>query len=244
MVQVLIRQPPVYSMTTTESIDENLASLVAKTVAEKLTAEAITEAVEARVSKLVEGAVESALGRYGEIGKLIEAKVSDALRVDRLDLPAYGDTVATILRKQIDARVSDLIAGQLSKDMDALLSLAPKEVKLSEIAQEMLDDHSSEYGENLITVIVHEPDWSTTSKWVYLDPREHYTERDKHRCAFSFAVNEDGSIFGASLEGKEVKPGSHIGRSYGFAQKLRAYVACGTRIILDEDEVSTGKGDY
>jgi hypothetical protein len=37
---------------------------------------------------------------------------------------------------------------------------------------------------------------------------------------------------------------SWIGRAHGLEQKLRAYVACGTKIVVDEDCVVTSVGDY
>lgn len=231
-----IMHPPVNSMT-----DQNLGDLISASVAKNLDAAFVEKEVEARINKLIVEAVDNALRSWSDTGKLIHKAVEEALRVDRLDLPSYGSTVAVILKEQIEAKVADLVAGQLSKDMSELLSLAPAEVKLSAIADALLEENEGEYGE-LISVIVETSGYGTS--WVYLDGGEVYTERDKYKCEHRLGVDKDGKIFSATIGGKDVKTSKHIGRSYGIEQKLRAYVACGTKLILDEDFVSRGKGDY
>jgi len=54
-----------------------------------------------------------------------------------------GHTAAALTPDRDDdpARLSEVIAGRLAADMDELLRLAPKEVKLSEIAAWMREMH-------------------------------------------------------------------------------------------------------
>lgn len=226
-------------MGTDDTLD--LGALVSQRVAEKLNAEFVEKAVDARVDELVANAVRDALQSYSDTGKLVREAVSNALRVNNLDLPAYGGTVAQILKTQIEAKVAELVAGRLAADMDELLSLAPKEIKLSEIADAMREQHDGEaYGE-VITVIVGDNRYGST--WVYLDDREVRSEREKHICPHQLLIGEDGVICAGRIGGSDVKAGNDIGRFYGLDQKLRAYVACGTKIILDEDDVVTSVGD-
>lgn len=221
----------------------NLGELISQKVAAQLDAAFVEKEVETRVSKLVVEAVSNALRSYGETGKLIEKAVEDALRVSHIDLPSYGHVVTQILQVQIESRVAELVAGRLSQDMEALLSLAPKEIKLSQIAKDMVDEgsHGVEYGE-AITVIVERTEYR--SVWVYLDEQEHHEDRDKYKCRHSMLLSEDGTISSATVDKRPLRDTSHIGRSYGLDQKLRAYVACGTKIILDEDAVVVTVGDY
>lgn len=219
----------------------NLGEAVSRAVAEKLSAAFVEKEVETRIGKLVVEAVDTALRSYSETGKLIREAVEAALRVDRLDLPSYGSIVSGMLKEQIEARVSELVAGRLAADMEELLSLAPKEVKLSEIAKQMIEqgDHGVEYGEAITVIVDRERRYG--SIWVYLDETTALSDADKHRCRHRFLVREDGTIAAATVEGRNSK---QIGVSYGIDQKLRSYVACGTKIILDEDNVSIGIGDY
>lgn len=225
------------------SEDLNLGAAISRAVAAKLDAEFIEKEVETRVGRLVVEAVDRALRSYSDTGRMIEEKVEEALRVNDLDLPSYGAVVAQMLKTQIEAKVSEVVAGKLSQDMDELLKLAPKEIRLSEIAAEMLKGHRDDgaWGE-LITVIVEHSDH--IGAWVYLDEEEVLKESDKHRCRYRLGIDPAGKIFSASIWGLEMKERNYIGRSYGFEQKLRSYVACGTKIILDEEFVETGIGDY
>lgn len=219
----------------------NIGAAVSEAVASLLTPEFIEKQVNARVEKLVTEAVDSALRSYSDTGKMITKAVEDALRVDRIDLPSYGQTVAKMLKAQIESRVSDLVAGKLAMDMEELLSLAPKEVKLSEISSAMLERREDEYGP-CITVIVHRSEYGST--WLHLDEDNHYDEHDRHKADIQLLLSDDGTIFDAKIHGRSMKDARHFGRAYGLEQKLRAYSACGTKIILDEDYVSISKGDY
>lgn len=242
---MLTRQPSVYSMTTNEStIDLHLGDTISKAVAAKLTPDFVEKQVLARVDKLIADAVDSALQTYSPTGKVIRHAVEQALKVDSLDLPSYGVAVSAMLREQIQALVSPLIAGRLAQDMEELLKLAPAEVKLSDIANAMLEEHDEDaYGE-LITVIVEPNQYSSGGYWIYLDADEVRKDHEKYACAHRLGVDGDGKIYGATIAGADTKKSTRIGRAYGFEQKLRAYVACGTKLIIDEDYVSRGKGDY
>lgn len=222
--------------------DENLASLISAAVSAKMTPEFIEKEVNTRVEKLVIESIDRALRSYSDTGKQIERAVEEALRVGDLDLPSYGSTVTAILKAQIEARVSEVVAGRLSEDMAELLSLAPKEVKLSQIAEDMIRSHKEDgaYGD-VITVHVERNEYG--SSWVYLDEEEHYYPHDKYRCAHSLLVSQDGKISSATIDKKPLKDTNHVGRSYGLAQKIRAWVACGTKIELDTDYVCVSVGD-
>ena len=220
----------------------DLGKIVSEAVAARMTPEFVEQEVNARVDKLIAEAVDRALRSYSDTGQLIQKAVEDALRVDAIDLPNYGHIVCGILKTQIESRVAPLVSGQLTKDMEELLSLAPKEVRLSELAELMLRRHEGEgYGE-VITVIVGENRYSST--WVYLDEDHHYGAHDKYKCAHSLLVRDDGTISSATLGGRTLTDQNHIGRSYGLEQRIRAMVACGSKLILDEDAVATSIGDF
>jgi hypothetical protein len=223
--------------------DFNIGDLISATVAKQLDAAFVEKEVETRVSKLVIEAVDRALRGYSDTAKLIEKAVEDALRVDRLDLPSYGTVVATILQTQIERRVNELIGSRLAADMNDLLKLAPKTVKLSEIAKEMIETrHGDESYGQVITVIVEHSDRGYST--IFLDEEEVIEARDKWKCQHRLAIDPDGTIYNATIANVDLKKATKFGHFYGIDQKLRAYVACGTKIILDEDEVTTTVGDY
>lgn len=220
----------------------DLGELISATVARQLDASFVEKEIETRVSKLVVEAVDRALRGYSETAKLIEKAVEDALRVERLDLPSYGVTVAAILKTQIEAKVSEVVAGTLAAEMDELLKLAPKTVKLSEIAKEMIEGRISDEGwGEVITVIVERSDRGYCN--IFLDEEEVHEPRDKWKCQHRLAVDDKGSIYSATIANVDLKKATRFGHFYGIDQKLRAYVACGTKILIDEDDVVTTVGE-
>lgn len=227
-----------------KTMSNTLSDTVAAAVAGTITPEFIQTVVTEKAKSLVEDCVKSALGRYSDTGKQIEEAVTEALRVDKLDLPTYGDTVSAMLKAQIEARVTPLLAGQLAADMDELLSLAPKTIKLSEIANQMREPHESDgkYGEVITVHVAHKH--GRSAQWVYLDEENHYERRQEYDCEIGLLISEDGAISAARIGGRDTKQTTWIGRSYGLTQLVRSMVACGTKIEIDEDDVITSVGDY
>lgn len=222
--------------------EQNLTDLISRAVTARMTPEFIEKEVNSRVDKLITEAIDMSLRSYSDTGKLIEAAIADALKVDKLDLPSYGHVVTKMLKAQIENIVAPMVAGRLSADMEELLSLAPKEVTLSGIAKDMLAQHEGEgYGE-VITVIVQRNDYG--SAWVYLDEGHVYSDRDKYQAAVRLLISKDGIVASATINDRDIKKIDHVGRAYGLEQKVRAWVACGTVITLDEDNVVTSVGDY
>lgn len=221
----------------TDTID-----LINKAVAEVMTPDFVKSQVATRVQKLVTEAVDDALRSYSDIGKQIKEAVHASLKVNDLNLPSYGLLVTGMIEKQVKDHAGALIDARLAEDIRELLNIAPAEIKLSQIAKSMIEDrHDDDYGE-VITVIVERNDYGTT--WLYLDEEEHRPSRDKYLCRHSLSLNKDGTISSARLDKRDLKDTHHVGRNYGLPDRIRAYYAAGTKIVLDEDAVVTSVGDY
>jgi hypothetical protein len=221
----------------TDTID-----LINKAVAETMTPEFVKTQVATRVQKLVVEAVDDALRSYSDIGKQIKEAVKASLQVNALNLPSYGLLVTGMIEQQVKDHAGALIDARLAEDIRELLNIAPAEIKLSQIAQDMIEGrHDDGYGE-VITVIVERNEYRST--WLYLDEDEHRPERDKYGCKHRLLLNEDGSISSATIDNRDLKNTQHIGRNWGLGDRIRAYYAAGTRIILDDDAVVTSVGDY
>lgn len=216
--------------------------LINKAVAEIMTPDFVKSQVATRVQKLVVEAVDDALRSYSDIGQQIKEAVKASLKVNDLNLPSYGLLVTGMIEEKVKDHAAALIDARLSEDIRELLSVAPAEIKLSEIAEDMITRHREDGGYGaVITVIVVRNDYGTT--WLYLDEDEHHADRDKYQCRHSLLLKKDGTISSARIDKRDLKDTQHIGRGYGLPDKIRAYYAAGTRIILDEDAVSTSVGD-
>ena len=224
--------------------DKSMADLITNAIDQQMKPENIEPKIIAAVESMISEVVKNSLRTYSDNGKLIEEAIKQSLKIGTLDLPSYGTTICTILKAQIEAKVAPLISGQLTKDMDELLNLAPKELLLSEIVKDMLEGHweydDDCYERNLVTCIV---DDSGTSSHIYLDEDDHHEE--KYRCAVSLFLDQDGSIISGSTKGRtdlkalSLDTSKDFGRAYSLEQKVRSWWACGTKIIVDADEVST-----
>jgi hypothetical protein len=224
--------------------DKSMAVLIANAIDQQMKPENIEPKISAAVEAMISDLVKNSLRTYSDNGKLIEEAIKESLKIGTLNLPSYGTTVCTILKAQIEAKVSPLISEQLTKDMDDLLNLAPKELYLSEIVKDMLERHCDYddgcYEQDLVTCIV---DRSETSTHIYLDEDDHHEK--KYLCAISLFLDEDGSIISGStkdriaLRARSLDTSVDFGRAYSLEQKVRAWWACGTKVIVDEYEVST-----
>jgi hypothetical protein len=128
--------------------------------------------------------------------------------------------------------------------MDELLNLAPKHIKLSNLAEDMLETRKGFdecYGP-AITVIVEHNHYGST--WIYLDAEKALDDRDKYTAAIRLLVSSDGTISAATIDGRDLKSSEHFGRSLDLEQRIRAMYAVGTVIEIDEDFVCTSLGDY
>lgn len=227
-------------------MDDNLPGLISAAVAAKMTPEFIEKEVESRVEKLVVECIDKAFRSYSDLSKMIEAAVSESLAVGRLDLPSYGSLVTSMLKAQIEATVAPLVAGRLAADMEELLKLAPKHIKLSAIAQTMLE-HRRDYGGDdvwgdVITVKVERTDYG--SAWLYLDDETHHDyHRAQYDAKYRLLVSKDGTVSSATISNRPLSDTRHFGTSFGLEQQVRAWVACGTVIELDEEYISTSLGN-
>lgn len=228
----------------------DLAEIIHQTVDAKITEDIVRQEVEKHVEKLVASVIDSQMRQYGDVGKAIEKALTESLKLERLNLPSYGDMVQKLLKTQIEATVQPLVAGRLAEDMQQLLTLAPKTVKLSEIVKEMLEGCSAyEDGQtgDLVTCIVERTHYG--SIWVYLDDNHHYADREKYQCSTRLLIREDGMISSGTCDTGDIGISKHsgkkitFGRGYGLAQKVMSFYACGTVIEIDEHNVSTYR-DY
>lgn len=231
-------------MTATQP-DAGMFDIISSAVAATLTPEFVEKQVTNRVEKLITDIIDSSMRQYGDFGKQIEAAVKSALEIRELKLPSYGALVTAVLEREVKAHAGALIDARLTEDMRELLSIAPAEIKLSKIAEDMLEALTGDDGDRwgkVITVIVSDTEYS--SRWIYLDDKEHHPERDKYKCKYRLLLNKAGAISCAYLEDKKLDDIHAIGRAWGLGDKIRAWYAAGTVIVLDEDAVVTSSGDF
>lgn len=153
----------------------DIAILVRDALTEASQPDRVKEIVTKLVTKQFDDTLSSATRSFSAFGQTLEKKVTEALSIEKLDLPSYNTIMAGMVAKLVDDAVSNLVHGRLKEDLNELFKIAPKTIKLSEIVNEMRQRHEGDggYGE-VVTCIVQRNDHDDTAFWgprwtIYLD---------------------------------------------------------------------------
>ncbi len=207
--------------------------------------ENIQQLIAKKVGEVMTESISSAFRSYGDVGKQIENAIKESLQInDRLDLPRYGVMVLAVLRQKLDERVHTIISERLDSEMDEILSIAPKELKFSKLVEEVVKNASENmhdrYGTYITCIVEHDDryaDWIN----VWLDSGQNVDKRD---CEIRFTVSKDGALLSCHLDGKDPKKTIRMGGMWGYQKMIFGAYCCGSKVIMDELEPSTGIGDF
>jgi hypothetical protein len=244
------------------SSEKTLGVMVQEALDSATTEERMRARVEKHVEELVTRTLSDAMNTWSDVGKSIKNAVQDSLRVgDGLNIPSYGHVVSEMLSAQIQARVSEVVAAKLQEDMEGLLKLAPKRVKLSKLIADLLGDDEydpcdcdgpSEIGLE-IEQGMYQSCWLLINKDGKPDKPHNADIRvliavtnEKSKYAYGDVIKGTirlGHVSGADLKknlafgwGSDFsKKRRDFGAWFGLEQKFLAMYACGTVIELDED---------
>lgn len=219
----------------------NLQDFILAEVHRQTSEEALRTRVQESIDKTIQEVVRRAMDTYGHVGKQISKAVEDALSIDgSLDIPSYSHMMMSLLRTKLDEHVSMFMADKLSADMEEILSIAPKEVRLSGIVEKLReqakDDSDGEYGR--FTFIAEES--SGGYFHFYLDRQE---EDRKYNCETQFMTDKEGKIRSLSFGQRDVKSVTRFGPYYGYQKMIFLAYASGSKLILDVWHPSTKFGD-
>lgn len=231
------------------------ANLIQDAVQAALDPEKIAKLTQEHVDRLVADAVRKTFDSWSGTGKVISEVVQASLQVKSLDLPSYGHVVSEIVRRAVEARVAEVVAAKLAKDLDDLLHLAPKRMKLSDLVAELLGPEGEE---QQASDVICKIDWSSEG-WARIElsaknvdyhdvnvefhvmlAKKKYTHEETPEGPISF-----GHVSGMDLKKHHAfgygagRSTFSLGRLYGFEQRILALYACATILELDEDAVVT-----
>ncbi|MGV1913589.1 hypothetical protein ACQZ57_24815, partial [Agrobacterium vitis] len=157
---------------------------------------------------------------------------------------SFGQTIMTALKASMDETISDLLNQKLKAQMNDILSIAPKELKLSTIVEKLVEDakESRSGYQDSVTCRVERME-GTMSDWcdIYLDRDG---ETVPKACQARLTVTGDGKIFRLAIDGKDASKTIHFGAYSEWEKLLFSAFACGSTLIIDEDDVDTSLDDY
>lgn len=229
---------------TEAPIASDLRQAIIDEVERQAKGENIQALIAKKVGVLIEESIGNAFRSYHNVGKQIEKAIEDSLQInDALDLPRYGVMVLAVLRQKLDERVHALISDRLEKEMDEILSIAPKELKFSALVEAIVkhasEDMRERYGTSITCIVEHNEKYDWHEVW--LDCEDGTDKRD---CEIRFTVGKDGDILSCSLDNKNPKTTVRMGGMWGYQKMLFGAYCCGSKIIMDDTDPSTGIGDF
>lgn len=221
----------------------NLTDFIIAEVQKQTSEAALRELVSKKIGETVAESVKRSFETYGDIGQQIKKAVVAALDIgDRVDVPAYGNMVMALLRAKMDETLGDLINKRLAAEMDEILSIAPKKLKLSAVVEAMISgiDKHDRYG-SYATCIIEESEYSKGYWHVAMDPGESVKKYD---CELRFGVTETGEIYSLTCDKKDAKTTVVMGYLSAYQKMVFAAYCSGSKLIIDVHEPSTAIGDF
>lgn len=224
---------------------ETLADFIVAEVARQSSETSVRALVEAKIGKIVEGAVDSALRSYGNVGKQIEAAVAASLEMkEPLDVPSYGAMMLAVLRQKMDEVLTPLVSDHLGKEMADILGIGAREVKLSDLVEMMKkgEDQGDRFGTSA-TLTMEEDERFAGWFVIHLDPEADVAQKD---CEARISVTKDGKVYALRIDGKDPKTTIALGLYDKWQKTLFALYATGGKLIVDGDEndFDLSYGDY
>lgn len=203
---------------------------------------AIERAIETQLEKTVTTLVNDSLERYGDFGKQLREKVSEAMNIDvsRMDLPSYGHFIEKIIARAVDAQLQGEVAKKIEANMASLLADAPAETTLETIVENFkiyVKDRA--YGDSIDSEITMHIEESSYGYWNIALDKDSGVER--YRCAFRMAVDDKGEIYSLSIDNEDMNKQLFLRPAVSFERDLYRMFVSGTKIKI---ESGTSRYDF
>jgi len=227
----------------------NLTAFITDAVTRHTSEDAIRDLVDKNVGAIVKRSIDDAFRSYGDVGKQIEAAVVKALALpDDLDVPAYGHMVLAVVNAKLDEKLNDLLKGQISAQLDEMLSIAPPVLKLSDVVEAMREHRKSEAEwDHCSTFTAEVEEGSYSSTWIRLDCQKRETsslyssrpEKHFHEVRFLANTKEASSISALSIDKREVDSTYRLNHMPKWKRMIFAAYCCKTPFLIDATDFDT-----
>lgn len=216
---------------------EDIKNAVATAIGSIVASGAIEKAISTELEKTIASIVKDQLRQYSDFGKIIEAKVKEALVIDpdRISFPVYNDVILQILQRQMDAYMTEQASQGVGEFMAKLLTAPPKEITLSallkEYVEEINDDHEFDHQHFDLEIEGPDDNGYTRVKFGQQKTSRYSISGSKD---FEFSLSEDGRVYVMRINDKKLENGLFTGPFYGFERTLFQMWLAKTKIVFDE----------
>lgn len=216
-------------------VNDKLKELIEKGEVDKI--------VEDHLKKAINGIIENKVRSYGEVGKALEKKISEALMggIEKIDFTTYRTAVIEVIQTHLNGTFLEHAIKPIEDTVNNFMDvLEKKQWKLSEIIQKFIemeiikDEDPNQSGE--ISLIIKESDYGTV--WIGFD--EDSGKRSDHDCKYRIALNlhrekKDNKMWYFSIDDKPVSP-MKTSSIHGFDEFLFKLYANRVEVIVDDCE--------
>lgn len=218
-------------------INDKLAELKEEGYVEKI--------IKNQLETTIKDIVEDSLRSWSDFGKGLKEAVKNELQInlDKLDIPSYNQVILNVVQEEINRSIHDVGAARLKEQLQEILGTGKNEYKLSELIEEMVEDdlelNDLSY-EEVEEITVHvETRYGFT--YIYMDPEE---DKDKYRCKYMIALNEDGTVWRAEVNDKSFDNKVVMGGLYGVEATIFKMWTQKATLIIDEYETEFSNPEY
>lgn len=202
--------------------------------------------VEKHVESTMNKVIDNLFGSWSDFSKDLENNAKEALQINfkDLNLATYNHLILEAIKDKLDDEITNQGVAKIKSQIEALLSDAKREYKLSELVKELSEevediDELSYDDCHEMTLHVDQP---YGSWWIGLDSRPDIGE---YRCKYRIHVSEEGRVYSVkinddnrgverSIENFDVKAVANGLR--GLEETLFKIYASGAKLIVDEDD--------
>jgi len=221
-----------------------LSDIITREVQRLASEEAIQAYVAKKIDECIKNAVDTAMRSWGGVGKQIDEAVAKSLALPAgIDLPEFGHMLLALLRSRMEGRIDQLLADHITAEMDEILALGRREIRLSEMVGEMVksitEEEPDRHGEYMTVVVEPSFPSSDVLKDCWNISIDEDGGIDPRKCSLRFSVGSGGKISTLSLNGTAVHTQMRVSGLYGPAKSLFCLYATGGKFIVDDRTPST-----
>lgn len=216
------------------ALESALASAFEQTKIENLLKE--------QLSLLVDLQIKEQLSRYGEFSKVVAKSINELFphKIDLEGMAVWNHAIKKAIQDRVNAVNDERIAQAILPMLEEVLASPPKEMKLSDLVNRAVefwksDDALFDTTSDRPSIIIRRSN-SVDGYWMLGLDKDY--GKDIHNCEIFMQVSSDGKIFGLRIDRKEIGTRNKTvwaGPFYSFERDIFMLYACGTKLILDEE---------
>ncbi|MCF6442059.1 hypothetical protein L1077_21750 [Pseudoalteromonas luteoviolacea] len=231
---------------TIDPSDTSVQDMFGQVLQQKIQDGAIEKAISAKVDGLIEDVADQAFRSYGDLGKAMEEKLTNAIipQLEKIgDLPTYHQFVINRLAEAAQDFYDQKLAAKLDEELKNIMGEVPDEVSLSWLVQQVMEGAQEDSGdyEGEIYLKITERNYGSFIN-VYLDP---CGESDRHDCKYDIHLCEQEDkkwkVIGLRIDGGDVRERKALGSLYRLEKIL--FNMCVTKATIEMDG-GLNSGEY